>query len=64
VAEGLLGCEMGQLVFVIGHLRQRRWQPEDDQPLETHVVVISQAYTDVIVDRTPIDCMDATPRPS
>jgi hypothetical protein len=55
---------MGQSVFVIGHLRQRRWQPEDDLPLETHVVVTSQVYTDVIVDRTPIDCMDATPRPS
>jgi hypothetical protein len=27
-------------------------------------VVISQVYTDVIVDCTPIDVMEATPRPS
>jgi hypothetical protein len=28
VAEGLLGCELSQPVFVVGHLRQRRWRPE------------------------------------
>jgi hypothetical protein len=31
---------------------------------ETHVVVISQVYTGVIVDGTPSDVMEAIPRPS
>jgi hypothetical protein len=35
-----------------------------EAPPEPHVVVISQVYTDVIVDCTPSDVMEATPQPS
>ena len=64
VAEGLLGCNVGQPVSVVGHLRQRRWDPPAEAPPETHVVVISQVHTDRIVEHTPSDFIDATPRSS
>ena len=64
MVEGKLGCDVGQPVSVVGHLHQRRWGPPAEAPPETHVVMISQVYTDRIVERTPSDYIDVTPRSS